>query len=136
MKRGVKSGEEPAEKEEFLGEKLRRAVKRGGQTTPTAPFWRSSSSSSKPHTTPFHKHTAGVADEQGLAQDFAQRDSLSTVSVRKLGATLWELYHYTLPLATMHNGAPPPRLRRLHHRQQYADHDPSPIAPELVKVFF
>lgn len=126
----MKSGEEPAEKVEFFGEKLRRVGKRGGHTTPLASFWR--------------------LEESEKFQDFGDNISFSNfrqnpsqipcVSARKLAATLWELHHYKGQLRKMHNGggAPLPRLRRLNHGQVYKDKtaleplDPSPASLDLV----
>ncbi|CAK9173859.1 unnamed protein product [Ilex paraguariensis] len=125
MKREEKSGEGPAEKQEYLGEKLKRVGKRGGQTTPTLPPWRLQLLAA-------HGVQDNIIDVSPL--------QLPTVSARKLAATLWELHHYKLPLSKMHQGVtgPPPRIRRLHHHHHhlYKDKglelpDPSPNSPDL-----
>ncbi|KAK6129997.1 hypothetical protein DH2020_036279 [Rehmannia glutinosa] len=128
MKRVEKHVEGPEEKQEILWEKLSRVGKRGGQTTPVASFWRRNEL----------ELLAAAAPPGGGATEVQAQDSgdnfikdasffqFPSVSSRKLGATLWELHHYKLPLANMHHGGggdPPPRLRRLnhHHRQVYKD---------------
>ncbi|KAK7307887.1 hypothetical protein VNO77_41331 [Canavalia gladiata] len=116
MKREGKSGEGEAEKEEKLGEKLKRGVlvgKSRGPSTPV-PSW-------------VRKH---VQDHY-------------SVSARKLAAALWEFNHY-LPLFQMHRpvnnsstGADP-RLRRHHyilHKDKAPDistffADASPSSPD------
>ncbi|KAL2544283.1 Uncharacterized protein Fot_13516 [Forsythia ovata] len=136
MKRGEKSGEGPAEKEENLGEKLRKLSKRGGHTTPVIPYWRLKQLEFQLQIQAAPPHTGGaeVQDTTFKSTPF----SLPCVSSRKLAATLWELQHYKLPLSKMHQGVsvPSPRLRRLHH-QPYKDKgsleplDPSPGSPDL-----
>ncbi|XP_043715930.1 uncharacterized protein At5g41620-like [Telopea speciosissima] len=84
MEREEKSGDGAAEKQEFLGIKLKRGIlvgKRGGPCTPV-PTWKFEG-----------------------AQDTTIKDPLPlppTVSARKLAANLWEL-HY-LPLSEMSKG--------------------------------
>ncbi|KAK6116975.1 hypothetical protein DH2020_049219 [Rehmannia glutinosa] len=145
MKRVKKNVEGPEEKQEILWEKLSRVGKRGGQTTPIASFWRRNEL----------ELLAAAAPPGGGATEVQAQDSgdnfikdasffqFPSVSSRKLGATLWELHHYKLPLANMHHGGggdPPPRLRRLnhhHHRKVYKDKegleplDPSPGSPDM-----
>ncbi|KAM6588717.1 hypothetical protein CsatA_011322 [Cannabis sativa] len=115
---GGGSGEGVAEKEENLGEKLRKEVilvgKREGPciTTPVVSSWRLFSLSG--HQT-IIKDSSFIISQPPISTTFA-----SSVSVRKLGAALWELHHY-LPLAKMNRGVHsnggggggPPRLR--HH---------------------
>ncbi|XP_059662254.1 uncharacterized protein At5g41620-like [Cornus florida] len=130
MKRGEKSGGRPAEKQENLGEKLKRVLvvgKRGGHTTPVLTPW-----------------------SGGGAQDSILKLPPTLVSARKLAAAaFWELHYYHhLPISKMHHGvtAPPPRLRSLHrhhHRHLYKDNgldipstttvfpDSSPSSPDL-----
>lgn len=134
MKRGEKSREGPAEKQENLGEKLRRGVlvvgKRGGQHTPVLPPWRL-----------LLPPPAGGGGGGGDAQDSSFIEvpppPPCLVSARKLAATLWELHHYRFPLSKMHHGVPvpPPRLRRLHHHHHQHKGldltDPSPSSPDL-----
>uniref|UniRef100_A0A5B7AJ52 Uncharacterized protein n=1 Tax=Davidia involucrata TaxID=16924 RepID=A0A5B7AJ52_DAVIN len=123
MKRGEKSGEGPAEKQEKLGEKLKRGVL-VGQSTPVLPSWRLLLAAS-----------GGAQDQDSIINKVPP-----PVSARKLAATLWELHHYQyhLPFSKMHHGVtgPPPRLRRLHHHHLYKDKglhlpDPSPSSPDL-----
>ncbi|XP_019160665.1 PREDICTED: uncharacterized protein At5g41620-like isoform X2 [Ipomoea nil] len=139
-KRWEQSGEAgPAEKQENLGEKLKKVVKtRGGHSTPVIPF-------------PRLLHLQEQEKKLPAAQDRAFGDppfDLPCLSSRKLAATLWELHHYNLPVSTMPQGlnnAPPPRLRRLQpprhdhrpHRHLYEDtrmvepSDPSPSSPDM-----
>ncbi|KAL3499275.1 hypothetical protein ACH5RR_038368 [Cinchona calisaya] len=132
MKRREKSGKWAAEKQENLEEKLKRVGKRGGHTTPIAPFWRK---------------VERVQDSNFEVSPF----QFPYVSARKLAATLWELHHYKLPLLSKmhhHQGVsgsiPPPRIRRLHHHHQHQQHHlyedkadlqhpdyPSPSSPDL-----
>ncbi|XP_031125606.1 uncharacterized protein At5g41620-like [Ipomoea triloba] len=134
-KRWEQSGEAgPAEKQENLGEKLKKVVKtRGGHSTPVIPF-----------------PILHLQQQENLPDSaFAHAPfDLPSLSSRKLAATLWELHHYNLPVSTMPQGlnnAPPPRLRRLQpprhdhrpHRHLYEDtrmvepSDPSPSSPDL-----
>jgi len=121
----MKSEEEEAEKEENLGEKLRRGVLVGKSKGPSTPLpsWLSLT-----HTTKhIHHHS---------------------VSARKLAAALWEFNH-SFPLFQMHpsaNNAPPapsaahPRHRRRHYilHKDKALHisnflaDASPSSPDQV----
>ncbi|KAL6501746.1 hypothetical protein OROGR_026879 [Orobanche gracilis] len=134
MKKVERSGEEPAEKQENLAEKLRRVGRKGGQQTPVASFWRPkelellTSSLNQ-----FQQDSSG----KGCIEDTLF--PIPRVSARKLAATHWELHHHRLLLAKMHHGAGH-RLRRLnHHRHQvYEDKnggveplDPSPSSPDL-----
>ncbi|KAL3498945.1 hypothetical protein ACH5RR_041677 [Cinchona calisaya] len=158
MKRGEKSGKGAAEKQENLGEKLKRVGKRGGHTTPVAPFWRihlqlqlqlQQEQRNLPLLAAAHHHSGSGGFEivEG-AKDSNFKDSpfqFPCVSARKLGATLWELHHYKkLPLSKMHHQGgvgsipPPPRIRRLHHQYHHQHHqhdlqhpDPSPSSPDL-----
>lgn len=130
MKREEKS---EAEKEENLGEKLRRGVlvgKRGGPTTPVVSTWRLCH--------PPEAHDSIIKENSHL-------------SARKLAAALWEFHHY-FPISKMHrgvvvNGASDSKMRRRHHRSQhqYKDKgldlshflaDPSPSSPEQVMFCF
>jgi len=131
----MKSEEEEAEKEEKLGEKLRRGVLVGKSRGPSTPFpsWLSLT-----HT---NKHI---------------RDH--SLSSRKLAAALWEFNH-SFPLFQMHrsaaNHAPPPAAAAAaapdprHRRHHYILHkdkalhisnflaDASPSSPDQVpSVFF
>lgn len=144
MKRGGKSGEEPAEKQgENLGEKLRRGVllvgrKGGGQHTPVLPPWRllPAAGSNGP--------SASNADAQDSTFIITNKLPPPLVSARELAATLWELHQYRLPFSKMHRGVPgpPPRLRRLNHHHHHHHNkdkgleqpDPSPSSPDLVKT--
>lgn len=123
MKRVENIGEGPAEKQENLGGNLKKGAllvvgKRGGHNTPVLPSWR-------------------LVQLPPANSDLGAHDSIikiapfPPVSARKLAATLWELHHYNLPIAKMHQGftAPPPGLRR--HRR-----DPSPSSPEQVQPLF
>lgn len=102
MERGEKSGEGGAEKEENLGEKLRRGVvltgKRGGPCTPVR-SWRL-------WAPPAH---------DTIIKGY-------TPSARKLAAALWEFQYLYFPTSKMHrgvsNGGPlaDSRLRRHQHR--------------------
>ncbi|CDP12107.1 unnamed protein product [Coffea canephora] len=136
MKRREKSGKGPAEKQENLGEKLKRVGKRGGHSTPVVPFWR--------------LELQLQLQQQNLPRPLLAANStislfqFPSVSARKLAATLWELHHYKLPLSRMHQGVgiAPPRIRRLHYHQHHQHHpyddkgdlqhpDPSPSSPDL-----
>lgn len=138
MKRLEKSGEEPAEKGENFGEKLRRVGKRGGQTTPVASFWRLEEFKllEAAAAAPCSKE---LQEYCGTSHNYNLKQNPSSVSARKLAATLWELHHYKLQLHQMHHGggAPLPRLRRLHHDHLYKDNsgleplDPSPALLDL-----
>ncbi|KAJ4957316.1 hypothetical protein NE237_014099 [Protea cynaroides] len=114
MEREEKGGDGEAEKQEFLGIKLKRGIlvgKRGGPCTPV-PTWK-----------------------LGGAQDTTIKDPLTlppTVSARKLGANLWELQQ--LPLSEMSKVG----LRPRHHKNKglelpthFADpsHSPLPAQP-------
>lgn len=103
-----------AEKEENLGEKLRRGVlvgKRGGPSTPVVSSW-GLLVAAEHDTIIKHSHHQ------------PQPSSIAIVSARKLAASLWEFHHYQ-PFHKMHRGfahsnggagaGPPPRLRHLHH---------------------
>lgn len=143
-KRWEQSGEAgPAEKQENLGEKLKKVLKtRGGHSTPVIPF-------SRLH----HQEQEKLSAAHDSAFGDAPFD-LPCLSSRKLAATLWELHHYDLPVSRMPQGvsnAQPPRMRRLQpprhdhhshrpHRHLYEDSrmvepsDPSPSSPDLVKI--
>lgn len=138
QKRGEQCGEGPAEKQENLGEKLKKVGKRGGHSTPVIPFWRL-----------YHLQQHHQDQETHTAVVGATTFDFPFVSARKLAATLWELHHYNLPLSKMQQGVGVPlaRLRRQqphHHRHRhhhpYEENteldppDPSPILPELVKI--
>ncbi|KAK9053008.1 hypothetical protein SSX86_029638 [Deinandra increscens subsp. villosa] len=126
--------EPPPKKHQNLGEKLQRiAGKRGGQFTPVLPF-------------PLHLTNGGAQDSNGGgAQDKNLENPgldltvsslpLAASSARKLGATVWELQHYNLPFAKMHNGGgirrnshrnPQPNRHHHHHHHQHHLLDPSP----------
>lgn len=123
MKRVEISGEEPAEKQENLGEKLRKEAlvvgKRGGHTTPVLPSWR---------LLQFSANTTDVAGGDG-GFNYSLIKNFPPVSARKLAATLWELEHYNFPVSKMHQGVggANSRLRRHRHQQQQ---DPSPSSPD------
>lgn len=130
----MKSEEEEAEKEEKLGEKLRRGVLVGKSRGPSTPFpsWLS------------HTHTNKHIRDH-------------SVSARKLAAALWE-FNQSFPLFQMHRSAannaqpsaaaaaaPDPRHRRHHYilHKDKALHisnflaDASPSSPDQVpSVFF
>ncbi|XP_031281447.1 uncharacterized protein At5g41620-like [Pistacia vera] len=130
MKRVEKSGHGVAEKEENLGEKLRRGVlvaKRGGPSTPTASTWRLWPS----------------LEAQAQAHDSTIKEN-THLSARKLAAALWEFHHY-FPLSKMHRGvnfngvSSDSKMRRHRPHQLYKDKafdlshflaDPSPSSPE------
>lgn len=132
--------EPPPEKQENLGEKLRRiAGKRGGQSTPVLPFQAQFSS-------------GGGAQDSGLAE--AEVEGKNTclsltvslplgASARTIAATVWELHQYNLPITKMHNGGGGAGGSRRNHRYQQLHHhhhrhhllednpDPSPASPDL-----
>ncbi|XP_019170192.1 PREDICTED: uncharacterized protein At5g41620-like isoform X2 [Ipomoea nil] len=122
QKRGEQCGEGPAEKQENLGEKLKKVGKRGGHSTPVIPFWRL-----------YHLQHHHQQDQE------PHITGAPFVSSRKLAATLWELHHYKLPLSKMQQGVGVPPLARLRrpHRHRHEENtqldppDPSPILPEL-----
>lgn len=142
MKRREKSGKGPAEKQENLGEKLKRVGKRGGHSTPVVPFWRlelqlqqqnlplprlaANSSTSAAH----HHHSRGgggggeEVERVQVSKVGVSPFQFPSVSARKLAATLWEFHHYKLPLSRMHQGVGilPPRIRRLHYHQHHQHH--------------
>ncbi|XP_073124561.1 uncharacterized protein At5g41620-like [Henckelia pumila] len=133
-----KSGEGPAKKRENLGEKLLRVGKRGGHTTPVAPFWRPKELSLLAAAATAPHGDGGEEQVQGksLACVGENPSQVPRVSARKLAATLWELHHYKLPLEKMNH----PRLRRLNHQrhqQLYKEKggleppDPSPGLPDM-----
>ncbi|KAH7513840.1 uncharacterized protein At5g41620 [Ziziphus jujuba] len=146
MKKEGESGEGGAEKEENLGEKLRRGLlvgKRGGPSTPVVSSWRAI----------INKHHHHPLQPSSSSTIPTNNSTVSLVSARKLGASLWEFQHY-LPFPKMHrgphsNGAaaaaagpPPSRLRHLHHHNHHHLHkdkgldlsnflaDNSPSSPE------
>ncbi|XP_043695573.1 uncharacterized protein At5g41620-like [Telopea speciosissima] len=94
MEREEKGRDGAAEKQEFLGIKLKRGIsvgKRGGTCTPV-PIWK-----------------------LGYAPDSTIKDPITvppTVSARTLGANLWELQH--LPLSKMNKAG----LRLRHHKDK------------------
>lgn len=119
MKRVENSGEEPAEKQEKLGEKLRKEAllvgKRGGHTTPVLPSWR------------LLQFSSNVAAGDG-GYNYSLVKNFPPLSARKLAATLWELDHYNFPVK-MHQGVGGSNSRPRRHRQQQ-QHDPSPSSPD------
>lgn len=148
MKRVGESGEGGAEKEENLGEKLRRGVlvgKRGGPSTPVVSSWGLLVSA---------EHGA-IINHPVHHQQPQPSSSIAIVSARKLAASLWEFHHYQ-PLHKMQNrggahshsngGGPPPRLRHLHHHHHlHKDKglhlsnflvDNCPSSPEQVHTLF
>ncbi|KAG5526320.1 hypothetical protein RHGRI_032562 [Rhododendron griersonianum] len=145
MKRGGKSGEEPAEQQGGnLGEKLRRGVllvgkKGGGQHTPVLPPWRLlPAAGSNGPSSGSNGPSSSNADAQDSTYRITNELPPSLVSARELAATLWELHQYRLPFSKMHRGVPgpPPRLRRLNHHHHNKDKgleqpDPSPSSPDL-----
>ncbi|KAK1378186.1 Plasma membrane-like protein [Heracleum sosnowskyi] len=120
MKRVENSGEEPAVKQENLGEKLRKEAlvvgKRGGHTTPVLPSWR------------LLQFSSNVAAGDS-SYNYSLVKNFPPVSARKLAATLWELEHYSFSGSKMHQGlgGSNSRLRR---NRQYQQHDPSPSSPD------
>ncbi|KDP25350.1 hypothetical protein JCGZ_20506 [Jatropha curcas] len=130
-KRAEKSGDVAAQKEERLGEKLRRGVLVGKRVGPFActpvRLWRCA-------LTP-RAHVSIIAnnnqeEEEPSSSLFARTfsfDKNTVVSARKLAAALWDFQHY-LPLSKMHRGghnnnysngaaaAGDPRLRRHQNR--------------------
>ncbi|KAL5814279.1 hypothetical protein ACOSQ4_024920 [Xanthoceras sorbifolium] len=143
MKRESKSGHGAAEKEENLGEKLRRGVlvtKRGGPSTPIVSSWR------------LWRYNS--IDQFGEARDSIIKEEENTTtlpSARKLAAALWEFHHYHLPISKMHrggnvnaNGVSESRMRRQRQHQHQRHHffkdkgidfshfqaDPSPSSPD------
>ncbi|KAL5551898.1 hypothetical protein UlMin_002074, partial [Ulmus minor] len=127
MKREGESGEGGAEKEENLGEKLRRGVlvgKRGGPSTPVVSSWRL-----------FFIDTS-IKDPSSSSPSAFIASGPPSVSVRKLAAALWEFQSYH-PISKMHRGghgngggaagagagAHPPRLRHLHHHRHHVHKD-------------
>lgn len=136
-----KSGEGPAKKRENLGEKLLRVGKRGGHTTPVAPFCRPKelrllSLAAAAATAPHGLDRDEQVQEKSLGSVGDNPFQFPRVSARKLAATLWELHHYKLPLEKMNH----PRHRRLnhqHHQQLYKEKDgleppdPSPGLPDM-----
>lgn len=137
----MKSGEGEAEKEENLGEKLRRGVlvgKSKGPSTPVAlPSWRLSVLG------PSHHNRRPIQDHHH-----------HQTSARKLAAALWEFHHYYYfpPFQVqmhrpLNNGASAdPRLRRRHytlHKDKapdiskfLAETDASPSSPDQVHPSF
>ncbi|KAL6986350.1 hypothetical protein U1Q18_019718 [Sarracenia purpurea var. burkii] len=140
MKRGGKSGEGPAEKQENFGEKLRRGLlvsgKSGGQRTPVLSPRRlllaaAGSSVGGGGDGPGPAASGGDAQDSSCIVYAVPPPPL--VSARKLAATLWELHHYRRPLSKMHHGVPgaPPRLRRVHQNHHHHLHkDKSIDIPE------
>lgn len=130
MKREGKSDQGGAEKEENLGEKLRRGVlvgKRRGPSTPIVSAWRLWPSL------------------EAQAHDSIIKEENAHLSARKLAAALWEFHHY-FPISKMHrgvgvNGAGDSKMRRHRTQHHYKDKgidlshflaDPSPSSPEQV----
>ncbi|XP_073028294.1 uncharacterized protein At5g41620-like [Primulina eburnea] len=136
-----KSGEGPAKKRENLGEKLLRVGKRGGYTTPVAPFWRPKelrllSLAAAAATAPHGHGGDDQVREKSLGSVGDNPFQVPRVSARKLAAILWELHHYELPLEKMNH----PKLSRLNHQrhpQLYKEKDgleppdPSPGLPDM-----
>lgn len=135
MEREEKSEHGVAEKEENLGEKLRRGVllaTRGGPSTPTASSWRLWPSL------------------EARAHDSIIKEN-SHLSARKLAAALWE-FHRQFPRSKMHrgvnfNGVSDSKMRRHRpphhqlHKEKSLDlshflADPSPSSPEQVRGCF
>ncbi|XP_031402541.1 uncharacterized protein At5g41620 isoform X2 [Punica granatum] len=138
MERGEKSGEREAEKEENLGEKLRRRVllvsrRKGGPSTPVRLLV-------------FAREPIITLNTSATANPSSSSSSSSRcISARKLAAALWEFHHY-FPLSSMHRGlvpnGVPPRLRRLKDKDDcvgggggdFKDAhfiaDPSPSSPD------
>lgn len=106
----MKSVEGKAEKEEKLGEKLRRGVlvgKSEGSCTPL-PYW---------------KRLWGVKDHHHLLLP-----SPTAVSARKLAAALWEFHQLFEMHHHHHRPAPAPAPARLRHRHHYNLHkDKAPL---------
>ncbi|XP_054775880.1 uncharacterized protein At5g41620-like [Prosopis cineraria] len=113
MKKAEKGREAEAEKEDNLGEKLRRGVlagKRAGPATPVLSWrlWFSHDTIIKDHRLRLHL--------QPLPPP---------VTARKLAAALWEFHHYFPMHRPSNNGASSdPRLRRHHHYHLHKDNPP------------
>ncbi|GAA0153181.1 hypothetical protein LIER_11484 [Lithospermum erythrorhizon] len=118
MKKVEQGGEGGAKKEENLGEKLKRVGKKGVYGTPVIPFWRLQH---------HHKQQSKVANivKNENSDNIIQESPINipSASARKIGATIWELDQYNLPLtcSRMHHQGPP-RLRRLNHRDNRPHH--------------
>ncbi|KAK1565346.1 hypothetical protein Q3G72_024529 [Acer saccharum] len=151
MKRESKSGQGAAEKEENLGEKLRRGVwvgKRRGPTTPIVSSWRFWPSK-------FEEEARGCIIK---GEEEEENATTTHVSARKLAAALWEFHQYqyhNLPISKMQhrggnnvnaNGVSDSRIRRHRqhqHQNQHHHHykekgldfshflvDPTPSSPD------
>lgn len=153
-KRGEKSGDGAAKKEESLGEKLRRGVLVGKRVGPFSctpiRLWTSSSSPTA-HFSIFINNQEEPPPASSSVP-FSLNKPATVVSARKLAAALWEFQHF-LPLSKMHRGAhinnlsngaaaSDPRLRRRQNRHHlFKDKgidlshflaDPSPSSPDQV----
>ncbi|KAF3638739.1 putative catalytic [Capsicum annuum] len=135
MKRGAKSGQGTAEKQENLVEKLKKIGKRGGHTTPVIPFLRLQQYNY--HNNSNNQESVVVVQESDIGETPFENPC---VSARKLAAILWELHHYNIPFSEMHHHhqgshVPPSRIRRIqpyHHHRHHLEHpDPSPSSPDL-----
>ncbi|XP_028774828.1 uncharacterized protein At5g41620 [Neltuma alba] len=123
MKKAEKGGEGEAEKEENLGEKLRRGVlagKRAGPATPVLSWrlWFSHDTIIKDHHLHLHLH---------------HHHQPSSVSARKLASALWEFHHYYFPMHRPSNNgvSSDPRLRRHHHYHLHKDNPPTHLTSFL-----
>lgn len=117
------------QKQQNLGQKLKKIVgKKGGQVTPVLPF-------------PVHISNSGGAQDsnggggvQDSSKELENNNHPLKVSARKLGATVWEIYNYNLPVAKMHHGGGSRRNHHHHHhhhRHHLLEDKPDPY-PELV----
>lgn len=118
------SRERVAEKEENLGEKLRRGLlvgKREGPCTPVVSSWRL-------FPTGLHNHT-NIKDDPSFSFAINTSTRAISVSARKLAAALWE-HHYYISPPKMHrpnhtsgvtSSGPHPRLRCLRHHYLHKD---------------
>ncbi|KAI9108387.1 hypothetical protein K1719_020578 [Acacia pycnantha] len=125
MKKAEKGGEGEAEKEDKLGEKLRRGVLAGKRAGPVTPVlsWRL-----------WFSHDTIIKQDRHLRLHHHHRlQPSSSVSARKLAAALWEFHHYYFPMhRPSNNGASSdPRLRRHHHYHLHKDNPPTHLSSFL-----
>ncbi|XP_076936296.1 uncharacterized protein At5g41620-like [Bidens hawaiensis] len=113
------------QKQQNLGQKLKKIVgKKGGQVTPVLPF-------------PVHVSNSGGAQDsngggvQDSSKDLENNHHPLKVSARKLGATVWEIYNYSLPVAKMHHGGGSRRNHHHHHHRHHLLEDKPDPYPEL-----
>lgn len=148
----MKSGDGVAEKEEFLGEKLKRGLMVGKRVGPFActPVRHWNRIASQPSA-----HFSTIDEEEPKLSPFYNSNKFSAVSARKLAAAVWEFQHYP-PLSRMHRGvhinnhnhnngsaAGDHRWRRHQNRRKdkaldlsHFLADPSPSSPDQVCLVF